>query len=127
LKTGRDIAGLLIIEMDTPELAERNAKIMKNCPRIVTSGHSSNHAYELFIIPEEQKWWIEYPAEHPEVLKAKSVKLELIENLTYPEDFKLRVPDKRLEISPCGTNCLECPSRVKFNCKCCPATVHYKQ
>jgi len=123
----RDIAGLLTIEMDSQEKAERNAKIMKNCPHIITSGHSSNYAFNLFIIPLEKKWWIEYPTRHPEVMGAKSVKLDLIENLTYPEDFKLRIPDERLEISPCGSNCMDCPSRERFNCKGCPATIYYQQ
>jgi len=122
----RDIAGFLMIEMDTPELAERNAKTMKDCPRIVASGHSSNYAFNLFIIPEEKKWWVEYPIQHPEVLGAKNVKLNLIENLTYPEDFKLHVPDEKLELSPCGADCMECPLREQFICKGCPATVHYQ-
>ncbi len=123
----KNIAGLMTIELDSRESAERNAKIMKNCPRIAASGYSSNCAFNLFVIPEDKRWWIEYPVEHPEVMGAKSVKLSLIDHLTYPEKFELRIPDEKLEIAPCGSNCMDCPSRERFNCKGCPATIYYQQ
>ncbi len=122
-----NIAGLLIIETSSSDKAEKNTKRMKNCPHLLACGQSSNYAFNLFIVPEEKRLWLEYPTRHPEVLGAKSVRLELIESLIFPESYNLRVPVEKLEVSPCGAKCLECPFREEFNCKGCPATVYYTE
>lgn len=121
-----NIAGVLILEFDTQEMAERNAKIMRDCPRIVIAGSSGSTAYDVFIIPKAKRWWLEYPSKHPEVFRAKSAKLELIEDIAHPLEFSLKLPEKKLETPPCGSNCLACPALEMFGCKGCPATVSYR-
>ncbi|NHI83574.1 MAG: hypothetical protein EAX81_04670 [Candidatus Thorarchaeota archaeon] len=115
----------MIVEMPSVELAERNAQKMRNCPRLILSGFTSNFAYNLFIISERERWWAEYPAEHPEVLGAKSVHLEIVENLLHPDESRMSLPVERFEVAPCGSDCGSCPSREEFDCQGCPATIHY--
>ncbi len=119
------IACLMIAEMVSGELAERNAQKMRNCPRLILSGFTSNFAYNLAIISESERWWVEYPAEHPEVLGAERVRLEIVENLLHLEIPKMNLPVDRLKRAPCGSDCGTCPSREKFDCQGCPATIYY--
>ena len=102
---------------------EKNATRMKECPSTIACGTNDVFSYIVFIIPENKKWWLEYPQDHPEVLGAINVKLNLIENLIFPEDFQLRIPKVKSRKAPCGSDCYECPMKKEQNCEGCPAII----
>lgn len=119
----RFICGIIRAEMDSSTKAKKNATMMKECPRTIACGTNDVFSYTVFLIPEDKKWWLEYPQDHPEVLGAKDVKLNLIENLLFPEDFQLRIPKIKSHIAPCGSDCHGCPMRKEWNCEGCPALI----
>jgi hypothetical protein len=119
----RFICGIICAEMDSSNKAKKNATMMKDCPRTIACGTNDVFSYTIIIIPEDKKWWLEYPQEHPEVLGAKNVKLNLIENLLFPEDFQLRIPKVKNRTAPCGSDCHGCPMRKEWNCEGCPAII----
>lgn len=122
-----NICGIIISEASSTEEAKKMAEIMKNCPRLLTSGTTSKIFYAVYIVPEEKKWWLKYPEQNPEVIGAEKVWVHIVENLLYPEKFNLRLPKKKTSIAPCGANCQECPLRKEYDCDGCPATVHYRE
>jgi hypothetical protein len=111
--------------MHSNEAALKFAEGMKNCPRLISSGVNSDQFIGVYILPRDMKWWLTIPEEKPELLGAKSVQSFFTEQLLYPSKFKLRLTGNKSEISPCGSNCSECPMREERNCSECPATIHY--
>ena len=119
------LIGILIAKMESEEKAAKNAGKMKNCPRLLASGTNSSTYYGVFIIPFEKRWWLEYPVEHPEVMGAEKIELLLVENTITPSEFKHVLPESKGRISPCGSDCGNCPMRQEYNCDGCPATLYY--
>ena len=117
----KDILGIFVTEYDSPAKADGVVASMKNCPHLVVAGTSGNIVSMSFIVPESLRWWFEGPAENPELLGAKKVDVFIIDDITYPEKFVPRLPEKKLGSPPCGSNCLECPMREKYECPGCPA------
>jgi len=122
-----NMCGVLIARMPSKEKAAKSAKAMKNCPRLIASGVNSDVFIGVYIIPKDLTWWLKVPEEKPELLGAESVQSFFTESLMYPEKFELRLPETKSEIAPCGSNCLECPSKEEYQCPGCPATIHYPE
>lgn len=121
------IGGILISEKPSAEETKKQAEKMKNCPYLVVLGTSTNRIFSIFIVPKDKRWWLEYPTSNLAATRSGSRQLFLVENVEYPEKFNLRIPAKKTEITPCGDNCSTCPLRNKYNCKGCPATIHYRE
>ena len=119
----RFICGILCAEMDSSSKARENSNKMKECPRTIACGTDGVFSYTVFIVPEDKKWWLEYPQDHPDVLGAKDVKLNLIKSLIFPENFQLRIPEVKSPVAPCGSDCHGCPMRKEWNCDGCPAII----
>lgn len=120
------ICGIMIGEATSEENARKRTTAMKNCPYLLSGGFSSNKFHYVFIVPEEKKWWLEYPAKHPKVIGAEKIELEIMENIVKPDKFELTIPNEKSKLSPCGSSCEKCPMRVK-NCSGCPATLFVKE
>lgn len=117
----------MIGETTSEENAIKRTTVMNNCPYLLFGGFSSYRFHYVFIVPEEKKWWLEYPAENPQVIGAEKITLELVENIVKPENFEFTLPEEKSEISPCGSSCEDCPMRVEKNCAGCPATIFFKE
>ena len=122
----QDLIGILFAKMESEEMAVQNSQKMKNCPRLLAAGTTSSTYFGIFILPIDKKWWLEYPVEHPEVLGAEEIQLHWIENIISPTDFEMNLPEEKGEITPCGSDCMQCPMREKYDCDCCPATVYHE-
>lgn len=120
------VCGIIIGEHPSVEEAQKQAKKMKNCPYLITSGTSDNKIYSVFIVPNDKKWWLKYPETDPTATGLGKAQVKLVENVIYPEKLNLKIPAEKKTTSPCGDNCMTCPLREKYDCKGCPATVHYK-
>ncbi|TFG13490.1 hypothetical protein EU537_06390 [Candidatus Thorarchaeota archaeon] len=121
-----NVCGILIVEKESEKEALKSSNAMKECPRLIAVGTNGNTYYCVFIVPKDKTWWLEIPEAKPEILGAKSVKMYITEELVYPEEYELRLPEKKSEVSPCGSHCSTCPMVKENDCPGCPATTHYK-
>lgn len=120
------ICAILFGEAETENLAKEIASSYKNCPYVNLMTTSGKELYAIFFLPVRQKWWIEYIEEKPqETFKLTKAKVKFLNLVYYPKKLHLRIPQTLKKISPCGSNCDECPSSYK--CTCCPATFFYKK
>jgi hypothetical protein len=123
----KNICGIMIGETTSEEKAENQTKAMKNCPYLISGGFNSNIFHYVFIVPEEKKWWLEYPAKNPEVIGAEKIKLNVMTNVVKPDKFELILPREKAKTSPCGSSCENCPMRSENHCAGCPATIYFKE
>jgi hypothetical protein len=121
-----NLIGILFANMESEDKAKQNAEKMKNCPRLIASGTTFSTYYGVFILPPDKRWWLEYPVEHPEVLGAEKIQLHMIENPASPKEFELELPEEKGKITPCGSDCMQCPMHEQNSCDCCPATIYHK-
>lgn len=121
----KDICGIFVTEYDSKDKARAVVDSMKSCPHLIMAGVTGERTSMVFIVPESLRWWFEGPAENPEVLGAKAVKVFILDDILYPEEVEPRLPETKSETPPCGANCDECPMSEKYNCPGCPATVNY--
>lgn len=125
--TAGSICGIIVSEMRSPEDAKRLAENMKNCPRLIASGTTSNVNYSVYIVPKDKLWWLKYPENDPAIIGAEKVHVQVVQNLIYPPDFSPKLTGRKAKTAPCGADCPTCPLREEHNCNGCPATVHYEQ
>jgi len=120
------LCGVLYMEYDSPEEAERYARRFAACPHVAFWATKEGRAYVLLVVPEEDRYWPEYIGEHPrETFGGVKADLVLADKVYYP-NLEMRIPDEPGDISPCGSNCAECPAYLGSSCRGCPATVHFK-
>lgn len=117
----KHIWGILVTEEDSVEEAKKTAESMKNCPYLVAIGTTSNTVYSVYMVPENKKWWLQYPETLNEKSGVKKYRVQVVENSIYPEKFTLKMP--RIETPPCGANCQTCKLRAQYNCDGCPAAI----
>jgi hypothetical protein len=116
--------GILYMEYDSPEAAEKGARRYGGCPHVALWATKGSSAYIVLVVNENKKFWAEYISEHPRVTFG-GVKADLVfTDEVYAPLPKRKLPDELLEISPCGSNCATCTAYD--GCPGCPATVHYK-
>lgn len=120
----KNIIGIMKGVTTSEEKAEKQTKSMKNCPYLISGGYTSNQFHNVFIVPENKKWWLEYPASNPDIVGAEKIHLELITNVIKTDEFKLILPKVKTKISPCGSSCETCPMRLEHQCTGCPATIY---
>lgn len=122
----KEICGIIIGEACSVEEAGKLAETMKNCPYLVASGTTVNMIYSAYIVPKEKKWWLKYPETNPKATGVEKARVYMVENVSYPEKFDLKLPKKKTETAPCGANCQTCSLREEYDCNGCPATIHFK-
>ncbi|MFX1254820.1 MAG: hypothetical protein ACFFCZ_24625 [Promethearchaeota archaeon] len=112
-------------EAETERQAKHIATRYANCPYVNLMTTKESQLFAVFILPKEQRWWIEHVEKHPqETFKLKNIQLTFVDIVHYPTNLQLHLPEELLNISPCGSNCGTCSS--SDNCCCCPATIFYK-
>ena len=117
---------LVFGEAKTRKKAEHIAKsYYRNCPYTKFVATKGNQLFATLFLPEEHSWWIEYVEENPkDTVGLEKARVTIVDNIYYPEKLKMRLPKKPQDISPCGSNCKNCPLYGK--CSGCPATIFYK-
>ena len=121
------LSTLLIGQAGSAKQAEKEAQRYRDCPYTTFVGAFAEKLVWACFIPEEHLWWMEAIRDKPEeTLGLKSATLLTTDEakVTYPEEFKLRLPQEKLDIAPCGADCKECSSFER--CLCCPATIYCK-
>jgi hypothetical protein len=119
------IAAILEGTAKSDEIADKLAKSHQNCPYVAFLGVEGNRIYIVYFLPRKQRWWVETIQEKPQhTLGLEKAEVTFPKKLYFPETLKVRLLDTKARISPCGTNCSECPSYAR--CIGCPSTVYYK-
>jgi hypothetical protein len=111
---GRFICGIIIVETGSVEDAMRRAGLMTGCPKLVASGIKGRTLYSVHLVPEEERWWLNYNELFPE----EKAEVHIIEDVAYPRSLRA---DINSEKPPCGADCAGCRFREKYNCRGCPA------
>ncbi len=122
----KSIFGIIIGEHISEKEALKHAKKIKNCPYLYVLGTSEKMIYQVFIVPGNKRWWLKFPETEPTATGLRNANVFIAENIVLPEKSELKKPKENTRITPCGDNCEICSLREKFDCKGCPATVHYK-
>jgi hypothetical protein len=113
------IWGILTRKAKSEERALKNIENMKNCPYLIAIGHSGKKEYSVYMVPQDKRWWLEYPLKINEKLGEEKFTLEVIENLTMPEELITR--EETFSSPPCGEDCEICDLRVEYSCSGCLA------
>lgn len=118
------LCGILHMEYDSPEAAEKSVRKYWKCPCVTFWATKGSDAYIILVVPEAERYWAEYVAEHPRQTFGGG-KAELVfADKVYRPELEMNIPDELGDVSPCGSNCATCPGYS--TCTGCPATVHYK-
>ncbi len=116
---GKNLWCIMTSREDSEEEARRTAETMRNCPHLVAIGYTSGTVYSIYTVPEHKRWWLEYPETMNQERGEKKYSVQVIENLTYPEELALKTP--KSDKPPCGADCGACGLRERYGCDGCPA------
>jgi len=123
----KNICGIIIGEVSSPEEAKKRAENMKKCPNLVALETTLNMIYFVYIVPSEKEWWLRYPETNPKETGLEKATVYIVKNIFYPEEFAPTLSEKKTDTAPCGANCETWPSRKQYNCNGCPSTIHYQE
>jgi hypothetical protein len=119
---------LLIGTAETAEYAEAFVRRSRACPYVSSYTAEDHTVVGFFVLPEEKRWWIEVPAEHPELLGLRRVRVFFPRRRDESSPWSRGEVEPVLEETPCGTPCDRCPQyrgREGGRCRGCPATKYY--
>jgi hypothetical protein len=120
------VCALLTGEAETEEKAESIAKTYGSCPYVSSMATKKNKLFATFLLPEKQRWWIEYVGRNTrETFGLKKAEVTIADKIQYPKEPEQALSKILRKISPCGANCGNCPAYEK--CLGCPATVFHKR
>jgi hypothetical protein len=117
------ICALLVGEAATEEKATRIAANSRACPYVALYESSGNFVMGVFVLPGSKQWWIEVPAEQPELLGLEKAAVFITDQIGASSPWSRGMVSPELEIAPCGTDCGQC-SALGQGCDGCPATVY---
>ncbi|MGD8506567.1 MAG: hypothetical protein PVF15_07895 [Candidatus Bathyarchaeota archaeon] len=123
--TNKMVCALLSGKAETRKKARYLAERYANCPYVSLIATKENMLFATYFLPERQRWWIETIEKKPkETIGLENAKVIFLEDVFYPEQMKMQLPDEPQKISPCKSTCEVCPYYEK--CSGCPATTFYK-
>ena len=119
MKMGKFLWCIMTSREVSEEEARRTVETMRNCPHLVAMGYTAGTVYSVYMVPERKRWWLEYPATLNEEAGQEKYSVQVVENLTYPEELVLKTP--RSDRPPCGADCGACKLRERYGCDGYPA------
>ncbi|TFG04040.1 hypothetical protein EU538_12930 [Candidatus Thorarchaeota archaeon] len=125
-ENSNQILGIMRARFPSTQRAQENAKSMKDCPRLVLSGTTRNTYYGIFAVRNDMRRLYAYLEDNPSVLGADVVEFTFVERVLDEIQIPAHSEIRKEEIAPCGSDCSECSLRSEFDCRGCPATVHYR-
>ena len=112
-------------EAKSIETANKIAESYQNCPYVAFMATTKNQVYILYFLPERQRWWVEYIEKRPQdTLGLEKAKLIFPQKLYFPKKMKMCLPENKMKITPCNSDCSKCPAYTR--CLGCPSTIYYK-
>ncbi len=123
--TNRLKSALLVGQAATQQRAKVLAEKYQNCPYVYFIATQDTKIYAIYFLPEKQRWWMDTIEEKPEeTIGLEKVKITFTDDIFHPATMRMRLPEKPMNISPCGSNCENCP--YYGQCCGCPSTIFYQ-
>lgn len=122
---GRMLVGVLMGEASTPGRARFIAEQYRPCPYCVLLANLECALIGIFSLPEEQRWWLEWVADHPhETLGLRRAEVFFTTRVMVSGPWARGEICAQLERAPCGAECRTCPL-YRGPCGGCPATAFH--
>jgi hypothetical protein len=118
------ISALLVGNAESPRKAAEIAEKMEGCPYVSVYIASERLVVGVFALPATKRWWIEYPAEHPELLGLERAAVFVTKSVETSSPWTKGKVESSLPAGPCGSVCGRC-SQYGDTCDGCPATTWY--
>jgi hypothetical protein len=118
------VCAILVGRAENAEKACSLADSSRGCPYVAMYEAKGSMVVGVFVIPPIKQEWIEYPAQHPELLDLEEAEVVITHNITAHSPWSRGEVRPEAEIAPCGTNCSTCPQYTN-GCQGCPATIYY--
>lgn len=119
------LVGVLLGEASTRAQAALISSRYHSCPYCVSLVSAGHTVIGVFSIPPDQRWWLEWVAEHPnETLGLERAEVFFTQKVTASSPWSCGKVSPTLEQAPCGADCQECPA-YHTRCGGCPATQHH--
>lgn len=120
---------LLTGEAKSKKEAEKVASKYMKCPYVAYAAQDGNRVYLAYLLPEEQRWWMDEIIKDPTHLFLERIQAVYPERLFYPQNVELHLPEEKTTVFSCGphpsvADCSKCPAYQM--CLGCPGTVYYK-
>lgn len=116
------LCAVLLGKAQTGERAAQAAAVMQGCPYVVQYSAAGKLITGVFSLPAEKDWWIRGPEEQPELLGLERVKVFLTQEIQGESPWSRGDRLPRLEHTPCGSDCRECPF-YEVRCSGCPSSI----
>ncbi|HUV34267.1 MAG TPA: hypothetical protein VMW22_05010 [Candidatus Desulfaltia sp.] len=107
------VCGVITIDAGSSEEAERQARVMRRCPKCLAVGTTGSSVIGVYLAPREGRWWLDYPSLFPD----RRSSVQIMENVVYPEALTVEPS----EAVPCGATCEGCPFAERYGCRGCLA------
>jgi hypothetical protein len=109
--------------------AEKVVSRYMKCPYVAFAAHGGNRVYLAYVLPEEQRWWMDEIIKAPTHLLLERIQAVYPEKLFYPPNVALHLPEEKTTVFSCGqhptvADCSKCLAYQR--CLGCPGTVYYK-
>ncbi len=120
---------LILTEVVSDDYVDELLKRFRECPRIIA----------MFKVIGEYNLAVLAYAEDESVLNAilgtcmlrtaEGIRRSIVVPITtvlMGNYLKLKIPEKKLKVTPCGLDCSRCRKYLSNECVGCPATIHYR-
>jgi hypothetical protein len=104
--------------------ADEICRISQGCPYVSAYHSSGSTVTGLFALPASKRWWIELPAQQPELMGLEKIELFFPQQAEYSSPWARSEVQPVLQEAPCGSHCNKCP-QYQERCSGCPATIFY--
>lgn len=118
----KPLCAVLIGAAPDEKNAEEYLQFTRPCPYVVCSQRAGQTVVTLYVLPEEKSWWIEIPAQRPELLGLSKVKLQFIDDAPASSAWSRGETRPEAPQPPCGSDCRSCPYYGQ-PCAGCPASI----
>jgi hypothetical protein len=101
--------------------ADEYLNFTRLCPYVAAAMATGLTVMALYVLPESKRWWIDTPAEHPELLGLLKAEVNHVDDSLASSPWSRGEIVKDQDLPPCGSNCGTCPF-FQGKCSGCPAS-----
>lgn len=119
------LCAVLLGLSENPQAAADHARNSIRCPYVAHYSAEGCLTVGVYVLPENKRWWIEIPAQRPELLGLVRASLAFMD---FPDvESAWSRGDTRPELvqPPCGSDCEHCP-QYQLRCAGCPASQFFR-
>ena len=118
----KPLCAVLIGAAPDEKSAEEYIQFTRACPYVACCQRAGQTVMSLYVLPEEKRWWIEIPAQRPDLLGLQQVSLTFVDHAPASSAWSRGETRPEAATPPCGSDCSTCPYYSQ-PCAGCPASV----